>query len=137
MHPEEIAFMAAALTGSLTLLSILTASVGILYAVYVRFCTPEPARPRESPSRDRQPDTISSAEEQSVIFEEFPHVCRIIIRISRAIVAALFISAGTALFAACSLLGFHWSIGLVKWMILLEIAVVPAIGAAVVLWLIR
>jgi hypothetical protein len=50
---------------------------------------------------------------------------------------ALFISAGTALFAACSLLGFHWSIGLVKWMILLEIAVVPAIGAAVVLWLIR
>jgi hypothetical protein len=135
MRPEEIALMAAALTGSLTLLSILTASVGILYAVYVRFCTPDPAK--EGPGMGEYSISISSTAEESALPEESPYVCQIIWRISRVIVVALFISAGTALFAAFSLLGVPWSIGLVKWMILLEIAVVPAIGAAVVLWLIR
>jgi hypothetical protein len=131
MSPEERALMTAALTGSLTLMSILAASIGVLYGAYQKFCIPTPPSSLEpAVGRPLSPSLRQFLE------EDLPPVCRIIRNTARAVVGALFISAGTALFATLSLLGsYWWSIVLVKVLLLLEIVTVPLVGTVVVLCL--
>jgi len=122
--------MAGALAGSLTLMSILTAVIGILYGVYVRFCIPTPTTSSEPPGVAVQSTSPSL---ETLLPEELPYVCQIIRRTSWVVLGFLFISAGTAFFSVLGLLGYPWSISVVKVMLLLEIVVVPGIGTVVVI----
>jgi amino acid transporter len=125
---NQRALMAAALTGSLTLMSILTASIGIMYGVYTRFCIPSVPDDVELP-RAGQPRSPSL---DKYLRTKRPEICEVIVKTSRYVVGALIISAGTALFAALGLLGYRWSVIIVNILLFAEIAVVPMIGAWIV-----
>ena len=103
---NQRALLTAALTGSLTVMSILTASIGIMYGVYSKFCVPS------------LPDNLELSEAErplSQTMEEFLNrptlpICEFLVRGSRYAAGALGVSAVTAFFAALSLLGCQWSI---------------------------
>ena len=129
MSDEERALMAAALTGSLTLMSILMASIGVLYGVYQKFCIPALPTLPDLPKNLKDPPNYDL---QKLLPEENPDICRRIQITSWGVITALFVTAGTAFFAVVSLIGsFWWSVFLVKCLLFLEISVVPFIGLIV------
>lgn len=107
---SETSLMGGALAGSLTLMSILVALIGVLYTVYLQFCIP------------------------SQETKERPPICGYIRNAWLALLAALFISAATALFSALGLVGYSWAFLLARALLFLIIVLVPFV---VLFWVVR